>query len=144
MGDSLIIINCSKTKKIGKCKAKDFYCSPLFKASRLYAELNGDCWGILSAKYGFILPNKIINTYDEKIENKSLAELDKWNQLVIKQLKNFSNHKMIILASQNYCGWISYFENISLPLKGKRLGPRLQWLNRKNKNINQLKLWNIL
>jgi hypothetical protein len=144
MGNSLVIINCSKTKKNGKFKAKDIYNSPLFNASRLYAELNGDCWGILSAKYGFILPDKIISSYDEKIKNKSLEELDKWNQLVIKQLKYFSNYKMIILASKHYCGWCYYFNNISFPLKGKRIGYRLQWLNQKNKNINQLKLWNIL
>lgn len=75
---SLIIVSCGKKKKIWQkiscakpVMAKDVYTSGYFKLCKQYAELFGSSWVILSAKYGFIAPESLIDTdYDISFKKK--------------------------------------------------------------------------
>jgi hypothetical protein len=53
-----ILLGCVKTKRDHRAKARDLYCSPLWRARRSYAEANGPPWLILSAKHGLVEPNR--------------------------------------------------------------------------------------
>lgn len=64
----LVIVSCGRQKiwernpETGPSRAADAYISPVFRASRRYAETFATRWVILSAKYGFIDPGFVIPT----------------------------------------------------------------------------------
>ncbi|QDS94648.1 hypothetical protein FF011L_34280 [Roseimaritima multifibrata] len=59
----LVVVPCGRAKiwakqpTVGPIFAKDAYTGSPFKVNRKYAERKGNNWIILSAKYGFILPD---------------------------------------------------------------------------------------
>jgi hypothetical protein len=66
----LVIISCGRAKiwdkqpNLGAVQAKDAYSSPIFKAGRRYAEHFAEKWVILSAKYGFLEADQLIESYN--------------------------------------------------------------------------------
>lgn len=66
----LVIISCGRAKiwdkqpNLGAVQAKDAYSSPVFKAGRRYAEHFAEKWVILSAKYGFLEADQLIEQYN--------------------------------------------------------------------------------
>lgn len=66
MKDLLVIVPCGKAKiwdkhpGAGPTAARDAYIGSLFKVDRGYAEHFAETWVVLSAKYGFILPDFVI------------------------------------------------------------------------------------
>ena len=67
----LVIIQCVQTKIWDKNRnaprlvpAKDAYVSPYFRKMRAFAEKYGKRWGVLSGKYGFLLPETKIENYN--------------------------------------------------------------------------------
>lgn len=72
MSKSLLLIGCSKRKYEGglhtrPLPARRMYQGALFQLSLQYAEVAGLRPLILSAKYGFIDPDEIIEWYDQKM-----------------------------------------------------------------------------
>lgn len=65
---TLLLLSCSKEKAAASCAAVDMYRGPLFSSGRSYAESRGLEIKILSAKYGFLDPQTIIDPYDEKMQ----------------------------------------------------------------------------
>ncbi|MCK4269837.1 MAG: hypothetical protein KAW93_05095 [Methanogenium sp.] len=70
MSGTLVVVPCGKTKiwkknpNHGPVMAKDAYTGTLFRLNRQYAEQFGDSWVILSAKYGLISPDTLIEDYN--------------------------------------------------------------------------------
>ena len=62
-------ISCCKQKKSYACPAKELYTSTLFNLQYTYAEYRADHIYILSAKYGLLLPEQIIEPYELKLSN---------------------------------------------------------------------------
>ena len=66
----LVVVPCGRTKvwakspDAGPTLARDAYTGTQFRAARRYAETHGSRWVILSAKYGFIPPDTMIENYD--------------------------------------------------------------------------------
>ena len=64
-----LIVACSKNKSnISRGKARDLYTGQLFLKSAAYADKHGLELYIVSAKYGLIKGDTIINTYNEKLK----------------------------------------------------------------------------
>ncbi len=129
----IILISCVYKKGKKKSKAKDLYESPLFKKSLAYSlKLNPDCIYILSAQHHLLELEKEIEPYNLTLNNMSKSEREDWGKKVIEQLSKFTdikNDKYIILAGQNYLTPIqNSLENIEIPMKGKKIGERLQFL----------------
>jgi hypothetical protein len=63
VSSTLVIVPCGRSKiwdknpDAGSCQAKIAYVGSPFKVNRKYAECFGNQWIILSAKYGFVLPD---------------------------------------------------------------------------------------
>lgn len=126
----LVLIQCSGPKKAGRHKAKDIYTSPLFKLSRIWAEVNGKDWAILSAKYGVLWPEEKIQPYDLNLKDDlTKTERIDWYLEVRSQLFNRRKQKIAVLAGQSYLGWITdQYPDITLPMDKLPIGKRLQWL----------------
>lgn len=58
------LVSCSKAKLPHAAEARDLYVSPLFRLARSVCEKRFDEWAILSAKFGLVLPDQVIEPYD--------------------------------------------------------------------------------
>ena len=98
---------------------------------------------ILSAKYGLVEENEIIDNYDLTLNNQNIDYLKNWSNKVFNQLSqkvNFDNLEIIFLAGNNYRKYlIPLLKNhqnikISIPLKNLGIGKQLQFLKIKVDN----------
>lgn len=105
----LVIIPCGnrkiwKTPKItSQYPAKDAYIGPPFKVNREYAESSGCRWMILSARYGYIDPDDLIENYNETFNSPTplTVTLDTLKKQV--RDKGLFNYSCIIgLGGENY------------------------------------------
>lgn len=110
----LIIIPCGK-KKIwdvypakGETRVKDAYIGVFHNLCRKYAEKFGDEWVILSAKYGYMLPDEyVMGPYDVSFDhtNKSVISVeDLQAQVKRKKLEDFSS--VTVLTGKKYMPYI--------------------------------------
>lgn len=70
MNDRVILIGCVKGKRDEPAPARDLYTSSLFKARLGYAEASGRPWGVLSALYGAVHPDRVLRPYDWTIQRR--------------------------------------------------------------------------
>lgn len=90
----IAILPCSQKKAKVSCSAGNMYKSNLFVLRRRYAKdvLGCDEIYVLSAKYGLIDLDKIIEPYDTKLDTLSEEEYVEWQYQVMTQyLKNIYN-----------------------------------------------------
>ncbi|WAI01364.1 DUF6884 domain-containing protein [Methanogenium organophilum] len=126
---TLVIVPCGKAKiwdkksELNFVAAKDAYTSTFFRLNRDYAYNFGDRWVILSAKYGFIDPDTMIEDYDISFNNKKTNPVSKYvlkEQILIQNL--FQYNQIIGLGGDNYRRRISesfedYQVDIHFPFK---------------------------
>lgn len=102
----ITVISCGKSKiKASICEAKDAYNGRAFLLKKKFAELNGNPWFILSAKYGLITPNRLIYPdYDKTIKTK--ADIEQLAQVIRSQLPSYLDfsaaNEIIFLGPANY------------------------------------------
>lgn len=127
---NVCLIGCVQVKLPRAAAACDLYISPLFKKSRAYAELNCDDWGILSAKYGLVLPGEKIGPYDVRLDRLSRARRQAWCASTFNQIVSRwgTNTTFTVLAGKPYLCATDGLDAI-YPLEGLQIGERLRWLN---------------
>lgn len=138
---TLCIVPCGKRKiwekisDVGPQKAKDVYIGPYASKCIQYAQIfYSESWCILSAKYGFLLPDDIIpETYEVTFKKKSTNPIIK-DELVSQVLeKGLDSYKaIVVLGGKVYCDLIDILikgKNISKPLYGSGLGTAIKRLN---------------
>lgn len=136
----IALISCTSKKKTYKCRASELYSeSPRFSLSYEYAKKNCDKVYILSAKYGLISEDEVIEPYNETLKDKSTIERKEWSSKVLRDLDNkhsLEKDEFLILAGKAYNQYLlPYIKNYKLPLQGKSLGnwiPELRALNEKS------------
>jgi hypothetical protein len=73
----IVLVQCTAEKRDGRHRAKNLYDeSTYFRKQRAYAQAKGDYWLILSAKYGLVDPNSIIDSYDLHVDD--LEDTETW------------------------------------------------------------------
>ena len=82
----LILVGCVKSKRHRASLARDIYTSTLWQHRRVYAELHGCPWYILSAKHGLLAPSTWIEPYDLSLADLSAAERREWSLGVLDDL----------------------------------------------------------
>lgn len=123
----IALISCTSKKKTYKCKASELYSeSPRFALAYNYAKKNSDKVYILSAKYGLVSDDEIIEPYNETLKDKSVEERKKWSENVLKNLESkfsLEDDEFLILAGVKYNEYLlPCINKYELPLKGKRMG----------------------
>jgi hypothetical protein len=125
---TLVLVACCGKKLHGAHRATDIYQSQLFLKSKEVAASSGDRWMILSAKYGVLSPEQLINDYDQTLNEMTAEKRAEWNERVRRELDPWKEDRIIILAGSRYCGWASGFD-VQRPLQGLGIGKQLAWLN---------------
>jgi hypothetical protein len=143
----LVLLSCTKSKLDKKSKAQDLYSpSPMFQKTLSYGQsLKPDKIFILSAKYHLVDLNELLEPYDLTLKDMKKDEKDEWGNKVLKNLKskgiNVKKDKFIFLTGSEYMKPLEKYipeENIEKPMEGKRMGERLQWLNKQIEVIKEV------
>jgi cytoplasmic iron level regulating protein YaaA (DUF328/UPF0246 family) len=138
----IALVSCTKIKANYTCTAKEMYReSTLFKKAVKYIEQQDyDEWYVLSAKYGLINQNDVIEPYDLTLNNMKASERKTWSDLVLKQLRNLESD----LKQIDFYSGVKYREYLipvleeksiicNVPLQGKGIGEQLQFYTRNTK-----------
>lgn len=153
---TLCIVPCGKMKiwdktpNAGPTYARDVYIGTFAKKCREYAEkFYPKSWLIISAKYGFLWPEDVVNGpydvcfHDKKSNSISIEELKK--QIKEKNLDKYD--KIIVLGGKYYTEMIKNVfstKEIVNPLYGcKGIGYMMAKLNEsiKNENLDEKECW---
>lgn len=132
----IALIGCVKQKADKPQKARELYISSLFVKSLEYIEkiIKADKIFVLSAKYGLVPIDKVIEPYEKTLNNMKKNERVEWANEVLSELSKVSNTSKddyYILAGKNYYENISTkLKNVKILMKGLQLGQRLQFLNK--------------
>lgn len=137
----ITFVACAKKKSNKKCKAEKMYISTLYEYSMKYAKEHSDIIYILSAKHGLLPLDKIIDPYNETLNDKTDKEIKIWSRKVYDTLLqlNLENNDFIYLCGNNYKKYLIQWLPGKDPMQGLGLGKRLQWLkNNIKKSYNML------
>lgn len=131
----IALISCSKMKKPYPCPAHELYSvSDLFSLSYQYAKKHTDKVYILSAKYGLVAEDQILEPYDQTLNEMSRQQQLSWANIVLRDLRkecDLVSDSFILLAGNTYCrDLVQHLPNHSLPLDGLRMGERMAHLKR--------------
>ena len=133
---TIVLISCASQKEDSKMEAEKIYKSTLFKKSLAYAKkLKPDAIYILSALHHLLPLDKVTAPYNLTLNTMSKKKRTEWGKKVVEQLKQVANLEkdtFVVLAGENYLTPIqSHLKHLELPLKGMKIGERLQFLTNK-------------
>jgi hypothetical protein len=120
------LVGCGKLKEEHPCRAKEMYRGVLFRYASAYCERNYDKWYILSAKYGLLEPDCLIEPYDMTLVGMGNVERLAWQKKVVNLLD--MRHEYYLHAGKNY--WLPGI-NLRTPMKGLGIGEQLAWYKKK-------------
>jgi hypothetical protein len=133
------LLSCTKRKQNYSCQSRKMYApSSLFSKAYAYASKNYDKIGILSAKYGLLLPEEVIEPYDLTLKTMRKKQKQAWATQVNAQLETKldmnSIQRVYIHAGKDYREYlIPYLHQRDIetfiPLKGLSFGNQLKWYN---------------
>lgn len=128
---TVVLVGCGDAKHSGVHRGRELYSSGYFTLKRRYAEEEGDEWYILSAKHGVIEPDELIACYDKSIID---VDPDAWAEMVIDQLGDVSDARVIVLAGSDYLdpilsGLLRKAGRVEIPTRGMGMIDRMKWLS---------------
>jgi hypothetical protein len=131
----IALVSCVKSKRTSQAPGGELYISPLFKGFRAYAKANADEWYILSAKYGVLNPQQVVEPYELTLNNMPKEERRVWGTRVREQLREIlpPHAEVVLLAGARYREEIEPFlrehgHAVEIPLLGLPMGRQLAWL----------------
>jgi hypothetical protein len=137
MNKTIYLVSCASEKQDFTCRADELYTSALFTKSVAYAKKHADLWFILSAKYGLVFPEQILNPYDVTLRKKGASERKLWAGRVFEELLPYlsAGDSVVFLAGKAYRQYlIDQIRRIGcrveVPMEGLGIGKQLQWLSK--------------
>ena len=132
----IVLISCVKKKLSVPAKAMYLYTSTLFRSNLHYATLlKPDAIFILSAKYGLLELQQVIEPYEMTLNKMSETATIAWSRRVLAALRqkaDLSSDLFIFLAGANYRKYlIPELAHVEIPLEGLSFGRQLQELKRR-------------
>ena len=134
---SLYLVSCVRKKLAVAAPAADLYTSEWFRKARSYVAKSGGPWLILSAKYGLVHPDKVIEPYDVTLNTMPVADRREWGRKVFADLESYlaGVETVVFLAGNRYRQFLqgplaAKGVTVSVPMEGLRNGEQLSWLKR--------------
>ena len=135
----LCLVSCVKTKLRERAPGKELYVSDWFCKARAVIEAAGWPWYILSAKYGLVDPDAVIEPYEKTLNAKS--EQIEWSRKVMGALDSrlVDVDSVVIFAGEKYRKFLEPALRkrgiaVHVPMKGLKSGEQLarliEWMDR--------------
>lgn len=133
----IALVACSSKKADHAAEAQDLYTSTLFQTSRKWASTFSDEWYIISARHGLLHPRMVVEPYDQSLRALSADQVREWATGILTALRGVvrDGDVLSILAGNTYTRPLleklaHHKVYVHLPLAGRSLGVRMQWLSR--------------
>lgn len=137
----IYLVSCVSAKRQAKLPAAELYISDWFMKALNYVQSLHQPWFILSAKYGLLHPDEVIEPYELTLKHMSVRERKVWAARDIRQLdQRLPNaERIVVLASKQYREFLmGYLErrafHVETPMAAMRTGEQKQWLSRETGN----------
>jgi len=132
----IVLLSCVSKKLSHEAKASELYTSPLFKYNLKYAlSFQPDKIFVLSAKYGLVKLDDIIQPYELTLNKMKSEEIQFWANQVLTSLRkeaDFNFDQVIFLAGLKYRKYLTpHIKNYTVPLQGLGIGRQLKFLKNK-------------
>ena len=144
---TIVLLSCTKSKLDKPSQAQDLYsASPTFKKTLEYGKsLKPDKMYILSAKHYLVPLTKVLAPYDKTLKEMPKDEKEAWGEKVLSQMKQVGinpekDHFVFLTGTEYMKPLLKYIpeNNTEMPMSGKRMGERMQWLNQQIKDIKEI------
>jgi hypothetical protein len=141
MPKPVALVACCKSKLDRPAPAKELYTGQLFRASRAYVEAQGWPWFVLSAKYGLVSPDTVIEPYESYLADMPAEDRRIWAWYLFRDVKamrqagSFPPTPAVVcmLAGQHYRHYLAeelrgegYL--VEEPLAHLGIGQQIAWL----------------
>jgi hypothetical protein len=135
-GRHVVLVGCVSQKERIALPAKQLYRSALFQGRRSHAEASARPWFIVSARYGLVEPDQVIEPYDLRISQLSRAERDAWARQVAAELADrvggLDGVTVELHTGDEYASALRPHlkqagATMARPLQGLRLGEQIRW-----------------
>lgn len=139
----IVFIGCGAKKMKKPCKAKKMYVGNYVQLCLAYAQTftTQDNIYILSAKYGVLPLEKVIEPYNKTLNNMNRQEKQDWKNMVIKQLEEMNINKdteVVFICGTNYYTLLEdYFTNYKLPLPKQGIGVQQHFMLEELRKYNK-------
>lgn len=132
----LCLVSCVKTKLRERAPAKELYVSDWFRKARTVVEAKGWRWFILSAKYGLVNPDAVIEPYEKTLNAMGRNERIEWSRGVTNALDPSLDGVafVVIFAGKKYREFLAPKLRergiaVCVPMEGLGNGKQIAWLN---------------
>ena len=136
MSKTIALVACVSKKNKSPMSARDLYISDWFLKASAYADRISDQWFILTAKYGLLDPDDVIDPYDETLNKMPVKARRDWAVRVQDELIPQLNYgdQLVILAGMKYREFLvdplgARGFQVEIPMEGLRIGEQLSWLS---------------
>jgi len=132
----LYLVSCVGQKRKERCAARDLYTSPWFVKARAYVEARQAPWFILSAKYGLVHPDEVIEPYEATLNEMRIGARRLWADDVLRDLspRIVPGTRVTFLAGEKYRDHLrpaleAREVEVEVPMEGLTIGRQLSWLD---------------
>jgi hypothetical protein len=132
---TIALVACVSKKNSTAIPARDLYISDWFTKASAYVARVADDWYILSARYGLVAPEVVIEPYDEALNRMPVAARRAWAALVTEDLRRIlqpGDHVVIPAGSRYRQGLIGPIRQmgctVGVPTEGLGIDRQLRWL----------------
>ena len=136
MPKKIVLVSCVIKKRTIPSPARDLYLSDWFTKAARYASQITDEWYILSAKYGLVHPDQVIEPYNVTLKKMGKGTRQAWAAQVFDSLKPHLSpgDTIVFLAGQDYREFLFALVTrlgckTEIPMEWLRIGEQMQWLN---------------
>ncbi len=130
------LVSCVSEKRAAPSPARYLYTSDWFVKAARYASQITDEWYILSAKYGLVHPDQVLEPYNATLKTMGKSARQAWAERIFASLKPrlSPGDTVIFLAGQAYREFLLAQVarlgcKVEIPMEGLRIGEQMQWLN---------------
>lgn len=136
----IALVSCTKLKEEFPCEAKKLYSkSNLFNKAVSYIEAKDyDDWYILSARFGLLSKDKVVEPYDETLNKMNITERKNWAEQVLRDIIKIKPNEIDFYAGKKYREHLikplkDIGVSVNVPLEGKGIGEQLSFYNASTK-----------
>lgn len=140
MTKKIVLVSCVREKRAVPSPARDLYISDWFRKASRYALQFSDEWYILSAEYGLVHPDQLLEPYNTTLRTKGMGVRKAWAEWVFTKLKTHlkPGDKVVFLAGKAYREFLvdrvsDLGCKIEIPMEGLRIGEQMHWLDQHTK-----------
>lgn len=127
------LLPCCGKKLQHAAPARDLYASPWFRLMRQWIEQQGLPWGIVSARHGLVMPDAVLEPYEQRLTARDRAAFERWRVATHAQIvRKWPRARIVSLLPGLYATCLRGLWTLE-PMRGLGLFGQMEWLKANTK-----------